>query len=296
MDEGNTIAPFDDLFEAFELEDGPPPPSEEPAPKPSRSSKSQEAADAAPAIPTPVEEAPAATVVCTSCGTGNPAHNRHCEQCGARLGTGPLPVAPAPMIRATPGARALTVLAAVVLIVLAAVFILNLGGNDDPTESSTTVAASSTTLAPEYIELQPFSVDASSSFPGFESANLIDGAADTYWNDNSLRGNNAWIEFRFAQPVQIVEIELQNLLDEEKFRRNYRMRSIAITVDDLQIEFNEQLDDSNDPQRFQIGSLETTIVRIEVKSTYPAEQYEGGVPFDELALQEVLFFGTTGSG
>lgn len=293
MDEGNTIDPFDDLFEAFELEDGPPPPSEEPA-KPARPSKSQEPAPEAP--PAPIEEPPAATVVCTSCGTGNPAQNRHCEQCGARLGTGPLPVAPAPMIRATPGARALTVLAGVLLVVLVAVFLLNLGGGDDPTDTSTTVAASSTTLAPEYINLQPFSVDASSSFPGFEAANLIDGESDTYWNDNSLRGNNAWLEFRFAQPVQIVEIELQNLLDEEKFRRNYRMRTIAITVDDLQIEFNEQLDDSNDPQRFQIGSLETTILRIEVKSTYPAEQYEGGVPFDELALQEVLFFGTTGSG
>jgi hypothetical protein len=295
VDEGNTIDPFDDLFEAFELEDGPPPPSEEPAPKASRSSKGQEPA-ASPPQPAPIEEAPAATVVCTSCGTGNPAHNRHCEQCGARLGTGPLPVAPAPMIRATPGARALTVLGAVLLVVLVAVFLLNLRDGEDAAASSTTVATSSTTLAPEYINLQPFSVDASSSFPGFESANLIDGEADTYWNDNSLRGNNAWLEFRFAQPVQIVEIELQNLVDEEKFRRNYRMKSIAITVDDLQIEFNEQLDDSNDPQRFQIGSLETTIVRIEVKSTYPAQQYEGGVPFDELALQEVLFFGTTGSG
>jgi len=294
VDEGNTIDPFDDLFEAFELEDGPPPPAEEPAPKPSKSSKSQDPATTP--SPAPVQEPPAATVVCTSCGTGNPAHNRHCEQCGARLGTGPLPVAPAPLIRATPGARALTVLAGVLLIVLVAVFLMNLGNGDDPAASSTTVAASSTTLEPDYIRLQPFSVDSSSSFPGFEAANLLDDDPDKYWNDNSLRGNNAWIEFRFAQPVQIVEIELQNLLDEEKFRRNYRMKSIAITVDDLQIEFNEQLDDSNDPQRFQIGSLETTIVRIEVKSTYPAEQYEGGVPFDELALQEVLFFGTRGSG
>ena len=290
MDEGNTIDPFDDLFEAFELEDGPPPPSDEPA----RVSPAAEPAPAA-AESGPVEAPPVATVVCTSCGTGNPAHNRHCEQCGARLGTGPLPVAPAPMIRATPGARALTVLAGVLLVVLAAVFLLNLRGDNGSDVTTTVVASSTTILGPNVVNLEPFSVEASSSFPGFEADNLIDNSSDTYWNDNSLRGNNAWLEFRFAQPVQIIEIELQNLLDEEKFRRNYRMKSVVITVDDLQIEFSEQLNDSNEPQRIQIGSLATTLVRIDVRSTYPAEQYEGGVPFDELALQEVLFFGTTES-
>jgi len=286
VDEGNSIDPFDDLFEAFELEDGPPPPSEETP----RSTAARE-----PASPAPerlaVEE-PAATVVCTSCGTGNPAQNRHCEQCGARLGTGALPVAPAPMIRATPGARALTVLAGVLLIVLVAVFLLNLGDGDGAETTTTVAASSTTTLGPNIVQLIPFSVEASSSFPGFEAGNLIDGESGTYWNDNSLRGNNAWLEFRFAQPVQIVEIELQNLEDEEKFRRNYRMKSVVITVDDLQIEFPLQMENSREPQRVQIGSLETTLVRLEVNSTYPAEQYEGGVPFDELALQDVLFFGT----
>ena len=82
------------------------------------------------------------------------------------------------------------------------------------------------------------------------------------------------------------------LEDEEKFRRNYRIKSIVITVDDLQIEIPDQLDDNTDARRIQIGSLATTKVRIEVRSTYPAEQFNGGVPFDELALQSVRFFGT----
>ncbi len=285
MDEGNTIDPFDDLFEAFELEDGPPPPGEE---LPTRTK-----AEAPPRERAEVDEPQATTVACTSCGANNPAHNRHCEQCGARLGTGPLPVAQAPMIRATPGSRALTVLGGVLLIVLLAVLFLNLRGDGDTSGTSTTVAASTTSLGPNVINLEPFSVQASSSFPGFEASNLIDNDEATYWNDNSLRGNNAWLEFSFAQPVQITEIELQNLEDEEKFHRNYRIKSLVITVDDLQIEFPLQLDDSNDPQRISIGSLETTKVRLDVRSTYPAEQYEGTVPFDELALQSVRFFGTT---
>lgn len=287
MDEGNTNDPFDDLFEAFELEDGPPPSSkDQPAETPQTEEEPARPADR-------VEEpiAPTATVVCTSCGAGNPAHNRHCEQCGARLGTGALPVAPAPMIRATPGGRALTVIGGTLLIVLIAVLLLNIGGGTDPTETSTTLGETSTTLA-NVLKLEPFSVNASSSFPGFEESNLTDGDDSTYWNDNSLRGNNAWLEFEFAQEVQITEIELQNLQDEEKFRRNYRIKSIVITVDDLQIEIPDQLEDNTEPRRIQIGSLATTRVRIEVRSTYPAEQFNGGVPFDELALQSVTFFGT----
>lgn len=289
MDEGNTIDPFDDLFEAFELEEGPPPKGEDPPPAAARK-------EPAAASPEPLEAPPQEmSVVCTSCGSSNPAHNRHCEECGARLGSGPLPVAPAPMIRATPGSRALTVLGGVLLIVLVAVLFLNLRGDGD-TPTTTVASPTTTSLGPNIINLLPFSVEASSSFPGFEAGNLIDDDDSSYWNDNSLRGNNAWLEFSFAQPVQLTEIELQNLTDEEKFRRNYRIKSLVITVDDLQIEIPYQMDDSNSPQRVQIGSLETTVVRIDVRSTYPAEQYEGGVPFDELALQEVLFFGTTASG
>lgn len=292
MDDGNTMDPFDDLFEAFELEDGPPAKGEEPAAAAPRAKAAEPVTYPSDRIEAPE---PAPSVVCTSCGSANPAHNRHCEQCGARVGTGPLPVASAPMIRATAGGRALTVIGGVLLIVLVAVLFLNLRGDGTPPTTSE-VASSTTALGPNPTVLLPFDVDASSFFPGFEPGNLIDDEADSYWNDNSLRGNNAWLEFSFAQPVQITEIELQNLKDEEKFRRNYRIKAVVITVDDLQIEIPYQMSDNNQPQRVQIGSLGTTVVRIAIRSTYPAEQYEGGVPFDELALQDVKFFGTTEGG
>jgi len=289
LESGNTIDPFDDLFEPFELEEGPPQTGEPQTPAPTSSDDPLERPPDQPEIEEPIT--PATTVVCASCGTANPAHNRHCEQCAARIGSGPLPVAPAPMIRATPGGRALTVLGGVLLIVLLAVLLLNLrSGGDETAASSSTITT--TTEVPSFVNLEPFSVTASSSFPGFEVNNLIDSDEDSYWNDGSLRGNDAWLEFAFAQPVQITEIELQNLSNEEKFRRNYRIKSLVITVDDLKIEFSEQIDDSKDPQRIQIGSLGTTQLRIEVRSTYPAENYDGNPPFDELALQSVLFFGT----
>ena len=244
MDEGNTIDPFDDLFEAFELEDGPPPPSETPPPAP----EANKSAVAKPAATTEDAPSPMATVVCTSCGTGNPSHNRHCEQCGARLGSGPLPVAPAPVIRATPGGRALTVIAGVVLFVLAAVLLMNLRGTTPP-ETTTTLAGPTTTEPRNVINLIPFDVEASSSFPGFPPSNLIDGDPETYWNDFSLRGIDAWLEFSFTQPVQITEIELQNVEDEERLRRNYRIKSLVIEVDDVQIEIPMTMEDNSEPQR-----------------------------------------------
>lgn len=288
MDEGNTIDPFDDLFEAFELEDGPPPPSETPPPAP----EAKKPTVAKPAAAAEDAQAPMATVVCTSCGTGNPSHNRHCEQCGARLGSGPLPVAPAPVIRATPGGRALTVIAGVVLFVLAAVLLMNLRGAP-PAETTTTLAGPTTTEPRNVKNLIPFDVEASSSFPGFPPSNLIDGDPETYWNDFSLRGIDAWLEFSFTQPVQITEIELQNVEDEERLRRNYRIKSLVIEVNDVQIEIPMTMDDNSEPQRVPISSLATTRVRISVKSTYPAEQYDGKNPYGELALQSVKFFGTT---
>ena len=69
------IDSFDDLFEPFELEDGPPPASSSPAPEPTP--------PAAPIEPEPAPE-PVATVPCPSCGTHNPAYNRHCEACLGR--------------------------------------------------------------------------------------------------------------------------------------------------------------------------------------------------------------------
>ena len=45
-------------------------------------------------------------VDCPSCGAVNPANNRHCQECGARLRQGPLPTAPRPAVQATAGVRA----------------------------------------------------------------------------------------------------------------------------------------------------------------------------------------------
>lgn len=276
----NKINPFDDLFEPFELDEAPP--------------EEYEAE-----LPITDHEQPERPAICSSCGTHNPAANKHCEACGARLGKSQMPVAPPPMVRATPGGRALGVLAAVVLLVALGALLVNIFRSDDgtanPPETSTTT--SSTVPIIEFVELRPFTVTASSELSGFEALNLIDGESSTYWNDEGLRGVGAELTFTFQQAVQISEIAIQNLLDEEKFRRNYRIKGVEITTDDLAASVNHTLENSSDEQIIRIPSLETKILTIRVLTTYPAEAWtdaatgESKTPFDELALQAVSFFG-----
>lgn len=272
--EDKRIDSFDDLFEPFELDEGPPPEDVE-------------------TPPVVAQQVP--TVACPSCGTHNPNYNRHCESCGARLTKGPLPVAPAPMVRATPGSRALGVLAAVVLLVALVAFIFNIINRDDsgdtasPTE--TTEVTTTAAAVPTITELVPVEVIASSELSNFEADSLIDDDPATYWNDQSLRGSGAELTFRFSRPVQIVEIEIQNLTNIEKYTRNYRVQGFQIISNDLPTPVSGVLDDVQNPAPIRIASLQTVELTFKVTSVYPATAYEGQVPFNELAIQEFRFFG-----
>jgi len=284
-DQDDTQDQFDVLFEPFELDETPPPDESLP-PRPATPPPNESAADTGP-IPRAVH-----TVGCPSCGAQNPEANRHCEQCGARLSQEPLPVAPPPMVRATAGGRALGVLAAVVLVVGLGAIMFNIfrGGGDTAAEDASTTTSS--TAPPIIEELSPSSVEASSELAGFEGENLLDGNPETYWNDESARGKDAWLRLRFSRPVQITEIELQNLQDETKFLQNYRIQGVQIGVDDIDVDLSHRLEDTQEAQRVPIASLDTTVLTISVTSTYPAQAVGDAPPFDELALQSVRFFGT----
>jgi hypothetical protein len=184
------------------------------------------------------------------------------------------------------------VLAAVVLVVALAALIFNVfGGSDDTAapEDTTTSTAAATPVAA--VELFASSVKASSEIDGHEASSVIDGDPATDWNDEGLRGKDAWLEFTFAQPVQLTEIELQNLEEDERFKRNYKIQGYVITVDDMDIEIPGRLENTNDPQRIPIASLGTSSLIVRVTSTYTAEPAGDRPPFNELALQGVRFFG-----
>jgi len=275
LDDNEKIDSFDDLFEPFELDEGPPDATDVPGPS------------------EPVmEDAP--TVACPSCGSANPAHNRHCEYCGARISQGPLPVAPPPMLRTTAGARALMVLAGVILVVALIALLVNLfsSGDDSATPSTDDAGSAPTTAFPQerIEELTVSGVSSSSELPGFPASALIDSDPLNSWNDTQ-EGGTPELVFTFAQPVQITQITIQNVTDEERFKRNYRIETYEIEIDDLATRTTGTLADTNEPQTITVASVNTSRLTLSVLSTYPAEAFNGKIPFRELALQEVKFFG-----
>ncbi len=284
---------FDELFEPFELSDPPKPdvPAVAP-PAPPMDATPQPFVPSGTHVTT--EHAAVDTVLCPACGASNASFNHHCERCGSRLSTDPMPIAPAPAARSSAGGRALGVLAGVVLVVALVALMMNIFNSGSDTAGSTSSSTSTTTTtSPQIVaEIIPTSVKASSQLSAdFGPENLIDGDPSTRWNDNSLRGVGAWLEFTFATPVQITEMEFQNVTDDTKFRQNFKIQGYTITVNDLNVPISGRLVNSNVPQRVRIASLETFTLRIEISTTYPAEPVGDAVPFEELALEEVRFFG-----
>lgn len=273
--------PFDDLFEPFELEDGPPPPGTERPPAPPSEEPDTRAA-------APVEQVP-----CPSCGAYNPSYNRHCEQCGARLTKEPLPVAPAPMVRATPGGRALSVLAAAVLVVALVALLVNVFRSDDGSATTTTVASTTTSTILELSQITPTQVTASDELSaGFGASNLIDDDIATEWQVNQAT-NPLLMEFRFAQPVEIRYLEIYNITDQDRFLRNYRIKGYKITTDDLPVEIRSTLNDlAGGPQRIDIASFGAETLTIEILTNFPSQAIGDQPAFEELVVAEVKFWGT----
>jgi hypothetical protein len=238
-----------------------------------------------------VAAAATAEVYCAACGSPNIASNRHCEQCGARLQRTQTPVAPQPMLRTTAGARALVVLSAIVLGVALLALVINLFGGGDAEVADAPVSTVTTLASLPIGELTPIRADCTLTLPSFPCDALIDDDATNRWNASD-GGIGAELTFFFSPPVQITEMFLINIDDDEGFTRNARIKGIEVVIDDLSQSTIVELDDTNsEPQRIQIRSLRTSSLTITISSAYPGASFDGKEPFQELALQEVQFYG-----
>jgi len=262
----------DDNYEEFEL-GVPPPPSE-------RSRSRQSTTDR--------------EVTCPSCGAVNPANNRHCQECGARLSQGPLPTAPRPAVQATAGVRAALAISALLIAVVVIALLFNIFNGD--AEATSTTAGTGVSTTATLAELEPIDIlDVECSREGigaFVCDNLIsDTEAEYQFTYEGIpEGEPITITLTFNQPMVVQRIDWVNLEDPVRFQRNYRARGIIIEADDSLQPTPLQLEDVPGSQTIAYAAIDTNTIEITIESDYPAEVVEENV-FREMAIQQIRIIG-----
>jgi RNA polymerase subunit RPABC4/transcription elongation factor Spt4 len=234
---------------------------------------------------------------CPSCGAVNPANNRHCQECGARLSQGPLPTAPRPAVQATAGVRAALAISALLFGVVVIALLFNVFNGDPEAAASSTSAppAVSTTIA----ELAPIDVlDVECSREGlgsFVCANLINGGDEEYQFDYEAvpEGEAITIRLIFDRPTVVQRIDWVNLEDATRLKRNYRARGITIAADNSLQPVLVQLEDLAGSQPVAFAALDATSITLTIESDFPAEVVDEEV-FTEMAIQEIRVIGRPG--
>jgi hypothetical protein len=263
-----------DEYEEFSLAEGPPPSS--------RSIR-------------PVQVA-SQTVSCPSCGAPNPDTNRHCEECGARLSQGALPVAPRPAVQATAGVRAAMAISGLLFGVVVIALLFNIfTGDDEPGDiaaDSTSTTATTIARIPEQIDI--LSTDCSiSGLSGFECRNLINGEREYQINWEALSEDDVvTIDLIFPEPMVVTGFVWQNLpADSDRFFQNYRARSISLSTDaPNSLPLAHELDDEPGSQAVEYVSLRTLSLHIQINTAYLPEERNGRV-FTELAIAGIEVVG-----
>ena len=125
---------------------------------------------------------------------------------------------------------------------------------------------------------------------GYSCSNLYDGQKNS-WQDNSQSCKDGYIIFSFDKPVYIKFITFQNLEDNSKFIRNWKVRELRYSTPDPEYYYTEELVNDNAPQWVEMEDTTTEELKIEFLSAYPGEEYNGSPAFEECAIQEVEIFG-----
>ena len=265
----------DGSYEEFSLDEQPPPEDDE-----------------EPAVPPPVTTK---TTGCPSCGAINPAGNRHCQECGARLSQDPLPTAPRPAVQATAGVRAALAISGLLFVVIVIALLFNFFGGED-VASDTTVQATTTTQpsVQEPAKIDILLVECSQPGLGsFTCENLVSGTDDEYqvnWEELVAAEEALTIKLVFDRPMTVTRLDWTGISDPDRFRQNFRARGLTVKADDSFTDHAIELADTPGIQTERYATLNANWVEITVQSAYLAEVVGGNV-FRELAITEIELWG-----
>ncbi len=237
----------------------------------------------------------AKTTTCPSCGAVNPASNRHCQECGARLDQAPLPTAPRPAVQATAGVRAALAISGLLFLVILVALFFNIF-NGDGTAGETTLAETTTT-APVVIEPSEIEIiDQTCTPEGIGSltcSNLTSSTDAEYqinWEELSQAEGDVTIRLTFRQPMVVTRIDWQNIEDPTRFRQNYKARGLVIDADGSISEVTHELDNTPGLQTVTYATLDANWIEITIQSAWPAELVDDNI-WQEIAINEITVWG-----
>lgn len=248
-------------------------------------------------------------VSCSICWSANPASNRFCENCAARLGLRPGYTPARSGVRSTPFSGGVLTLSFVLgLLFLVVLLVIALGEDEDPSPTTVSPTVPATTSTSESAapfsgdpagprSLTPSEVVASSELSTeFAATNLVDGDTDTVWRDASLNGDDALLTFRFDQSVTLDAVVIIGIPDDEAFHRSFRIRGFRLDPGGGAPPVDDEVPDSPAPHRIDLGGIETTGIVLEVLSTHAAESHGEAPAAEELAVAEVEIVGRRDNG
>ena len=236
------------------------------------------------------------TVPCPSCGAENPAHNRHCQECGARLQQGPLPTAPRPAVQATAGVRAALGISGLLFLVILVALFFNLinGGDEEAAETTIDVTATTSGTTPDPAPIQILTAECTPEGIGaFSCSNLYSGTEAEYqvdWEELEAAEQSVTIRLLFSEPMIVTQIVWGNITDEDRFLQNFRARGLTINAQGSLSPVIEELEDLPGKQNVSYAALNANWIEITVESAYRAQVVNDNV-FGELAIDEVTVIG-----
>lgn len=236
------------------------------------------------------------TVPCPSCGAENPAHNRHCQECGARLQQGPLPTAPRPAVQATAGVRAALGISGLLFLVILIALFFNLINGDGEVAAETTIDVTATTAVVAN-DPAPIAILTAECTPegigAFSCSNLYSGTDAEYqvdWEELEAAEQNVTIRLLFSEPMIVTQIVWGNITDENRFLQNFRARGLTINAQGSLSPVIEELEDLPGKQNVGYAALNANWIEITVESAYRAQVVNDNV-FGELAIDEITVIG-----
>ncbi|MDP8928231.1 MAG: discoidin domain-containing protein [Actinomycetota bacterium] len=163
-----------------------------------------------------------------------------------------------------------------------------------PTPPSPTPQPSPTPTEAVPLAASLIAAEASSTHPPYKNLtygiqNTIDGDKQTAWNSNES-ATGQWLRYTFDRPYRVVRIDFTNgyVKDDERFRRNHRLKDIRVVTDTGT--FEAKLQDIPQTQTINKEFGVTNVVEIEVLTVYEAQRYNNRPPYKDLALTEVIFY------